>query len=220
MYDINRLNKRIGGNNMSSKKKKPTTQKVAPVEAEQLIDPEPVEEVPTIQIEEVHDTEPEPVEPPTEPEPVAEAESQPIVEVVAEPAPTVEPIVEIKPPPTPAPVKPKPLTMTSLHGELEALRQVVEQQAILIKQLIETPARQRKPPTSNGKVQIKDTLTGKIYPSKNNVYQSLLKAGELDDLVKQGVFGSDPSKNSFGCYNLFRAYPNRFVEVKPEEIKV
>jgi len=69
-------------------------------------------------------------------------------------------------------------------------------------------------------VQIKDTLTGKIYPSKNNVYQSLLKAGELDDLVKQGVFGSDPAKNSFGCYNLFRAYPNRFVEVKPEEIKV
>ena len=209
---------------MSSKKKKTTTNKVVPVEAEQLIDPEPVEEVPTIQIEEVHDTEPEPVEPPTEPEPVAEAESQPIVEVVAEPAPTVEPAVEVKPQPviepTPAPVKPKPLSMTSLHGELEALRQVVEQQAILIKQLIETPARQRKPPTSNGKVQIKDTLTGKIYPSKNNVYQSLLKAGELDDLVKQGVFGSDPSKNSFGCYNLFRAYPNRFVEVKPEEIKV
>ena len=205
---------------MSSKKKKTTINKVAPVEAEQLIDPEPVEEVPTIQIEEVHDTEPEPVEPPTEPEPVAEAESQPIVEVVAEPAPTVEPIVEIKPPPTPAPVKPKPLTMISLHSELEELRQVVDQQAILIKQLMETPVKQRKPPTSNGKVQIKDTLTGKIYPSKNNVYQSLLKAGELDDLVKQGVFGSDPSKNSFGCYNLFRAYPNRFVEVKPEEIKV
>jgi len=82
------------------------------------------------------------------------------------------------------------------------------------------PVRQRNPPLSNGKVQIQDTKTGKIYPSKNNVYQSLLKAGELEDLVKQGVFGSEPAKNSFGCYNLFRAYPNRFVEVKPEETKV
>jgi hypothetical protein len=44
-----------------------------------------------------------------------------------------------------------------------------------------------------------------------------LKAGELDALVEQGVFGSDPAKNSFGCYNLFRAYPGRFVEIKPEE---
>ena len=110
--------------------------------------------------------------------------------------------------------------MASLHAEIEDLRRIVDQQAILIKQLMEVPVKQRKPPLSNGKVQIKDTLTGKIYPSKNNVYQSLLKAGELDDLVKQGVFGSDPAKNSFGCYNLFRAYPNRFVEVKPEEIKV
>ena len=33
------------------------------------------------------------------------------------------------------------------------------------------------------------------------------------------VYLVDPAKNSFGCYNLFRAYPNRFVEVKPEEIK-
>jgi hypothetical protein len=107
--------------------------------------------------------------------------------------------------------------MISLHSELEELRQVVDGQAILIKQLMETPVRQRKPPTSNGKVQIKDTVTGKIYPSKNNVYQSLLKAGELDDLVKQGVFGSDPAKNSFGCYNLFRAWPNRFEEVHEEQ---
>jgi hypothetical protein len=220
MYDINRLNKRIGGNNMSSKKKKTTTNKVVPVEAEQLIDPERVEEVPTIQIEEVHDTEPEPVEQPAET--VAEVEPQPIVEVVAEPAPTVEPAVEVKPQPviepTPAPVKPKPLTMTSLHAEIEELRKIVDQQTILIKQLMETPARQRKPPTSNGKVQIRDTKTNVLYPSKNNVYQSLLKSGELDDLVKQGVFGSDPSHNSFGCYNLFRAYPGRFVEVKPSDV--
>jgi len=61
---------------------------------------------------------------------------------------------------------------------------------------METPARQRKPPTSNGKVSILDTKTGKTYPSKNNAYQSLLKAGELEDLVKQGVFGSDPLRTA------------------------
>jgi hypothetical protein len=122
---------------------------------------------------------------------------------------------------TPIPhIKAKPVTLVSLHAELEELRKVVDQQVIQIKLLMALPVRQRNPPLSNGKVQIQDTKTGKIYPSKNNVYQSLLKAGELEDLVKQGVFGSEPAKNSFGCYNLFRAYPNRFVEVKPEETKV
>ena len=189
-------------------KKKSTIKKV-PVESvlEQPIDPSPPEEIPSIQLEEPVQTEPEPVtetEPKAEPEKSAEVELQPAVEPT--PAPFTVP-----------PAKPKPLTMNSLHADLETLRQIVDQQAILIKQLMDTPARQRKPPTSNGKVSIKDTLTGKIYPSKNNVYQSLLKAGELDDLVKQGVFGADPAHNSFGCYNLFRAYPGRFVEVKPSD---
>jgi len=208
-----------------TKKKKPAIKVSAPVESvvEQPIDAEPPEELPTRQIEEVS------IEQPTELEPVAETEPQPIVEVVDEPAPTVEPVVEVKPQPvvepTPAPApvppsKPKPLTMTSLHSELDALRQIVDQQGLLIKQLMETPIRQRKPPVSNGKVQIKDTLTGKVYPSKNNVYQTLLKAGELEDLVKQGVFGPNPLKNSFGCYNLFRAWPNRFEEVHDQEQSV
>ena len=214
--------------------KKKSTIKKAPVESviEQPIDPPSPEEIPSVQLEEPVQTESEPVAEVestrvAEPEKSAEIEPQPVIEVVVEPAPTVEPVAEVKPPPiiepTPTsvpPAKPKPLTMTSLHAEIEALRQIVDQQAILIKQLMVAPVKQRKSPLSNGKVQIKDTLTGKIYPSKNNVYQSLLKAGELEDLVKQGVFGPDPAKNSFGCYNLFRAYPNRFVEVKPEEIKV
>jgi hypothetical protein len=191
-----------------TKKKTPAIKvSVEPI-IDQQIDPTPPEEFPSIQVEEV------PVEQPAEPEPVADVELHPTVEVVSEPAP-----VEVATKPEP-PSKPKPLTLSSLHSELEALRLVVDQQAILIKQLLEAPVRQRKPPTSNGKVQIKDTLTGKIYPSKNNVYQSLLKAGELDDLVKQGVFGSDPAKNSFGCYNLFRAWPNRFEEVHNQEQSV
>jgi hypothetical protein len=214
--------------------KKKSTIKKAPVESviEQPIDPPSPEEIPSVQLEEPVQTESEPVAEVestrvAEPEKSAEVEPLPVIEVVAKPAPTVEPVVEVKPPPiiepTPTsvpPAKPKPLTMTSLHAEIEALRQIVDQQAILIKQLMVAPVKQRKSPLSNGKVQIKDTLTGKIYPSKNNVYQSLLKAGELKSLVDANVFGTNPEKNSFGCYNLFRAYPNRFVEVKPEEIKV
>jgi hypothetical protein len=193
---------------MSTKKKKPAIKvSVEPVVDQQQ---ESAEEFPIRQVDEVQPeekTESESIQP--ELEPVVQAELTSVVEPVQAP-------VEVATKPEP-PSKPKPLTLVSLHAEIEALRQVVDQQAILIKQLMEAPVRQRKPPTSNGKVQIKDMVTGKIYPSKNNVYQSLLKAGELDDLVKQGVFGSDPAKNSFGCYNLFRAWPNRFEEVRDQE---
>jgi hypothetical protein len=75
----------------------------------------------------------------------------------------------------------------------------------------------RKPlrrPTANGKVQIKDKWTGKIYPSKNNAYQTLLKSGELDALVKQGIFGSEPEKNTFGWYALQKTLPDRFEVVQ------
>ena len=188
---------------MAKKKKSVSTASEEPVVDQQL---EPPEE-PSIQIEEVQVAEQ------TEPEPVAQAESTPIVE----PAEKVEPQPIVEPAPAPVPpAKPKPLTLISLSGELNALRQVVDEQGKLIAQLLEAPTRQRKPPTSNGKIMIKDKQTGKIYPSKNNVYQSLLKAGELKELVDAGVFGPNPAKNSFGCYNLFRAWPNRFEEVHEE----
>ena len=204
-------------------KKKPAIKKVAPVEAEP-IEPEPAEELPVRQLEEVHET--EPIEQPAEPEPVAETAS--IVETVAhesEPEKSAEvvlpPIVEPTPAPIPVPTsKPKPLTMTSLHTEIEELRKIVDGQAIFIKQLLEAPVKQRKPPLSNGKIQILDTLTGKSYPSKNATYQSLLKAGELSELVNKGLLGNNPYKNNFGCYILFRAFPGRFQESKPEETKV
>ena len=191
-----------------TKKKKPAINKLEPT-VEEHIEPEPQDDVPSRQIEEVHETEPEPVEQSVEPEQVVEAESTPIVEPAAKVEP--QPIVEPAPAPVP-PAKPKPLTLISLSGELTALRQVVDEQGKLITQLMETPIRQRKP-TNNGKIQIRDKQTGKIYPSKNNAYQSLLKAGELKELVDANVFGPNPAKNSFGCYNLFRAWPNRFEEV-------
>ena len=77
--------------------------------------------------------------------------------------------------------------------------------------------KKRTPPVNgNARVTIKDTETGAIYKSKNAVYQSMLKAGSLDALVKHGIFGADPAHNTFGVYALFRAYPGRFVEVKHE----
>lgn len=112
---------------------------------------------------------------------------------------------------TPAP------TLESLFEELQSLKQLVVEHAQLITQLQETLARKRKPPASNGKVQILDKQTGEIYPSKNNAYQTLLKSGELKDLVDKGVFGDNPTKNTFGWYALVRELPDRFEEVKPAE---
>ena len=108
-----------------------------------------------------------------------------------------------------------PLTTASLETELITLKHMVLEQDKKIADLETAIARKRKP-ASNGKIQIRDKQTGKVYPSKNNVYQSLLKAGELKDLVDKGVFGNVPEKNSFGCYVLFRQFPGRFEEVKPE----
>jgi hypothetical protein len=114
-------------------------------------------------------------------------------------------------PATPAP------TLESLFGELQSLKQLAGEHTNLIAQLQETLARKRKPPVSNGKVQILDKQTGEIYPSKNNAYQTLLKSGELKDLVDKGVFGDIPAKNTFGWYALVRELPDRFEEVKPAE---
>jgi hypothetical protein len=185
-------------------KKKPAIK----ISVEPIIDQqqEPAEEFPIRQVDEV------------QPEPVVQAESTSVIET----APAVEPVpapVEVTTKPEP-PSKPKPLTMASLHSELDALRQVFDQQGLLIKQLMETPIRQRKPPVSNGKVQIRDKQTVKIYKSKNSAYQTMLKAGELKDLVEKGIFGDNPYKNSFGCYALFRAYPDRFEEIREQEQSV
>jgi hypothetical protein len=105
--------------------------------------------------------------------------------------------------------------MIGLKAEIDELRSIIQKISQKIDQLMAGPVLKRKPVVSNGKVQIKDTLTGTIYRSKNNVFQSLLKAGQLKDLVEQGVFGDNPSKNSFGWYALNRAYPQRFEEIKP-----
>ena len=114
-------------------------------------------------------------------------------------------------PATPAP------TLENLFEELQSLKQLVGEHTNLIAQLQETLARKRKPVSSNGKVQILDKQTGEIYPSKNNAYQTLLKSGQLKDLVDKGIFGDIPAKNTFGWYALVRELPDRFEEVKPAE---
>lgn len=112
--------------------------------------------------------------------------------------------------PTPMPAP----TIEQLYQEVLTLKQLVIEHFGMIIELQQTTARKRKPVASNGKVQIRDKQTGKVYPSKNNVYQSLLKAGELKELVAKGVFGNDPAHNTFGIYTLMREWPDRFEEVK------
>ena len=118
-----------------------------------------------------------------------------------------------KPQPQPEAVEPK---LSDIKLMLDALTATVLDHTRQIAELQEALARKRKP-VPNGKVQIRDKKTGKIFPSKNNAYQTLLKSGELKDLVDKGVFGENPVKNSFGWYALLRELPDRFEEVKPPE---
>jgi len=151
-----------------------------------------------------------------------EAENMPTAEkkgkVESEKAVKVQPKVEKQKSEQGAPKReaPKTLNMTYLYSELQAVKQIVQEHGQQIADIQEVLARKRKP-KSNGKVQIRDKKTGKIYPSKNNAYQSLLKSGELKALVDKGVFGDNPVKNTFGWYALVREWPDRFEEVKAEQ---
>ena len=111
---------------------------------------------------------------------------------------------------------PKSLNMVYLYSELQAVKQIIQEHGQQIAGIQEALARKRKP-VANGKIQIKDKKIDKIYPSKNATYQSLLKAGELKELVDKGIFGDNPEKNTFGWYALVREWPDRFEEVKPEQ---
>jgi hypothetical protein len=110
----------------------------------------------------------------------------------------------------------EPITMLGIVKAIGILRDELAKQGGVISMLAQELARKRKA-VPNGKVQIKDTLTGKVYKSKNNAYKSLLGSGELSELIKQGVFGPDPARNTFGWYALNRAFPGRFEEIKAEE---
>lgn len=161
--------------------------------------------------------EPKPEE--VKPEPVTTPEEvKPSVS--ATPKAAVETPVETS---TPEPEVKKPVTLTDLQEELNLLKRLVlthNQQIVelqeMTNELQDMVSRKRKP-TSNGKVQIRDTKTGIIYRSKNNCYKSLLKAGDLKDLITKGIFGPDPEKNTFGWYALVRALPERFEEITDKE---
>jgi len=111
----------------------------------------------------------------------------------------------------------EPLTLKSIQKELNSLKELVLDHAQQITSLQDALTRKRKP-TSNGKIQILDKVTGEVYLSKNQAYQTLLKSGELKELVDKGVFGPEPEKNTFGWYALVRAWPDRFEEKKAEEV--
>ena len=156
----------------------------------------------------------------SQPEPAQEEKlTQPIEEVTPVPTPTPTPtlVIDVEPPgTTQSPTKPKPLTMASLKAETDDLRSLIQTLTTQMADVQSQLALKRKP-TANNKVQIRDKQTGKIYKSKNSVYQTMLKAGELKDLVEKGIFGDVPEKNTFGVYALFRAYPDRFEEIHEQE---
>jgi len=76
----------------------------------------------------------------------------------------------------------EPLTLKSIQKELNSLKELVLDHAQQITSLQDALTRKRKP-TSNGKIQILDKVTGEVYLSKNQAYQTLLKSGELKELV-------------------------------------
>jgi hypothetical protein len=154
-------------------------------------------------------------------EPVQEENAtQSAEEVTATLAPVPTPVINVEPTVAaeiPAlPPKPKPLNMASLKTEVDELRTLIQTLTTQMADVQSQLSLKRKP-TVNNKVQIKDTVTGRIYKSKNNVYQTMLKAGELKDLVEKGIFGTVPEKNTFGVYALFRAYPDRFEEIHDQD---
>ena len=155
----------------------------------------------------------------TESEPVQEEKvTQPVEESTLTPTPTPIPETKIEPSPTSQPPtsKPSPLTMAKLQAGIDKLWERIQ---TLDTQMTDVQAQLllKRKPTNNSKCQIRDKVTGKLYKSKNNVYQTMLKAGELKELVDKGIFGAIPEKNTFGVYALFRAYPDRFEEVHQQE---
>ena len=117
---------------------------------------------------------------------------------------------------TPEPEPPRELTLSDIQKELEALKEKVTKHGQQIVGIQDYLKKHRKP-TSNNRIQIRDKQTGEVYPSKNNAYQTLLKRGDLKDLVNKDIFGPEPEKNNYGWFALVRAWPNRFEEVQPEQ---
>ena len=149
-----------------------------------------------------------PVKKPKEPEPqeLEQVPEQPPTEQLEAPPEPVTSTAQLDAPAT-AVIAP---TIESIYQELQSLK-------LTVAELQEALARKRKPVASNGKVQILDKQTGEIYRSKNNAYQTLLKSGELKELIDKGVFGDIPEKNTFGWYALVRELPDRFEEIHPPE---
>jgi putative protein kinase ArgK-like GTPase of G3E family len=157
----------------------------------------------------------------TQSEPVQEEKvTQPAKEEVTSkttPTPIPTPVTDVKSSTTTEqPPKLTPLTMAKLQAGIDKLWERIQ---ALNTQMTDVQSQLllKRKPTNNSKCQIRDKVTGKLYKSKNSVYQSMLKAGELKELVDKGIFGKEPLKNTFGVYALIRAYPDRFEEVHEPE---
>jgi hypothetical protein len=160
---------------------------------------------------------------PVQEEPVPEEKvTQPIKDVTPAPeatgTPTPTPETKVEPPVTAVPpAKPKPLTLVSLKLDVDAMNKCIQQMNLQLKDFEAFVALKRRPPANSSRIQIRDKVTGKIYKSKNNTYQSMLRNGELQEMVEKKLLGDTPEKNNFGAFALFRFYPDRFEEVHEQE---
>jgi outer membrane biosynthesis protein TonB len=151
------------------------------------------------------------------PTPTVKAEEKPTLKTEP-PKPIEKPVVQVLiAKVAEKPTEQAPVTLESLFKAVALLRQDLDAHTLKIEEIQILLATKRKPAANgNVRVQIRDTKTGIVYKSKNNVYQTLLRNNELTDLISQGVFGQDPKRNSFGWYALNRAFPGRFIEIKLE----
>lgn len=59
---------------------------------------------------------------------------------------------------------------------------------------------------------VKNTYTGRIFPSLNQCYLALLREGRLEEMRIAGKLAHTPEEDNFGYYKMRRFYPGRFVQ--------
>lgn len=57
-----------------------------------------------------------------------------------------------------------------------------------------------------------DTRSGRIFPSLNKCYLTLLRDGELEAMRRAGKLALNSEEDNFGYYKMRRFYPGRFVQ--------
>jgi len=57
-----------------------------------------------------------------------------------------------------------------------------------------------------------DTKTGREFMALNQCYLTLLREGELEEMLRAGKLADNPEEDRFGWFKMRRFYPGRFVQ--------